>query len=78
MTVLGVVIPDEIVDRLRKTPKHKQKQEGKRICVEIIEQVKEIEGVNGVHIMAYKQQELVPEIVEEAGLSPRPVRGDGR
>ena len=75
--VPGVHIPDEIVDRLRKTPKDRQTEEGKRICVEIIEQVKEIEGVNGVHIMAYKQQELVPEIVEEAGLLPRPLRGNG-
>ena len=75
--VPGVHIPDEIVDRLRKTPKDRQTEEGKRICVEIIEQVKEIEGVNGVHIMAYKQQELVPEIVEEAGLLPRPLRANG-
>jgi methylenetetrahydrofolate reductase (NADPH) len=75
--VPGVHIPDEIVDRLHKTPKDRQKEEGKRICVEIIEQVKEIEGVDGVHIMAYKQQELVPEIVEEAGLLPRPLRDNG-
>ncbi len=75
--VPGVHIPDEIIDRLRKTPKDRQTEEGKRICVEIIEQVKEIEGVDGVHIMAYKQQELVPEIVEEAGLLPRPLRDKG-
>lgn len=72
--VPGVHIPDEIVERLRKTPKNKQREEGKRICVEIIEQVRAIDGVAGVHIMAYKQQDLVPEIVEEAGLLPRPVR----
>lgn len=72
--VPGVHIPDEIVERLRKTPKDKQREEGKRICVEIIKQVKEIEGVSGIHIMAYKQQDLVHEIVEEAGLLPRPSR----
>jgi methylenetetrahydrofolate reductase (NADPH) len=70
--VPGVVIPDETVDRLRKTPKAKQREEGKRICVEIIQQVKEIEGVAGVHVMAYRQEELVAEIIEEAGLLPRP------
>ena len=75
--VPGVHIPDEFVERMQKTPKEKQREEGKRICIEIIEQVKEIEGVAGVHIMAYKQQELVPEIVEEAGLLPRPVRDNG-
>jgi methylenetetrahydrofolate reductase (NADH) len=72
--VPGVHIPDALVDRLRKTPRDRQRQEGKRICVEIIEQVREIKGVSGVHIMAYKQQDLVPEIVEEAGLLPRPDR----
>jgi len=70
--VPGVVIPDEIVDRLRKTPKEKKQEEGKRICVEIIQQVREIEGVAGVHLMAYRQEELVAEIIEEAGLLPRP------
>ena len=72
--VPGVHIPDEIVERLRKTPADRQRQEGRRICVEIIEQVKDIKGVNGIHIMAYKQQDLVPQIVEDAGLLPRPVR----
>jgi len=70
--VPGVVIPDEIVDRLRKTPKSKKREEGKRICVEIIQQVREIKGVAGVHVMAYRQEELVAEIIEEAGLLPRP------
>jgi methylenetetrahydrofolate reductase (NADPH) len=70
--VPGVVIPDEIVERLRKAPKEEKQNEGKRICVEIIQQVKEIKGVAGVHVMAYRQEELVAEIIEEAGLLPRP------
>jgi methylenetetrahydrofolate reductase (NADPH) len=72
--VPGVVIPDSIVERMRKTPKEKKREEGKRICVEIIQQVREIEGVAGVHVMAYRQEELVAEIIEEAGLLPRPRR----
>ena len=72
--VPGIVIPDEIVERLRKTPKERKREEGKRICVEIIEQVREIKGVAGVHLMAYRQEELVAEIVEEAGLLPRPMQ----
>jgi len=72
--VPGVHIPDEIINRLRKTPKEKKREEGKRICVEIIQQVREIEGVAGVHVMAYRQEELVAEIIEEAGLLPRPLR----
>jgi len=70
--VPGVVIPDEIISRLRKAPASKKQDEGKRICVEIIQQVKEIKGVSGVHVMAYRQEELVAEIIEQAGLLPRP------
>lgn len=70
--VPGVYIPDEIMTRLRGTPPGKQREEGKRICIEIIRQVREIPGVAGVHVMAYRQEELVAEIIEEAGLLPRP------
>jgi len=69
--VPGVVIPDTIVERLKGAGKGKQQAEGKKICVEIIEQVQAIEGVSGVHVMAYRQEELVAEIIEEAGLLPR-------
>jgi methylenetetrahydrofolate reductase (NADPH) len=71
--VPGVVIPDEIIERLKKTPLAKQQKEGKKICIEIIEQIREIEGIAGLHIMAYRQEELVAEIVEESGLLPRPI-----
>jgi methylenetetrahydrofolate reductase (NADPH) len=71
--VPGVIIPDEIINRLKKTPKEKQQEEGKKICIELIQQIREIEGVAGVHIMAYRQEELVAEIVEQAGLLPRPI-----
>lgn len=74
--VPGVEIPDEIVERLRKTPTEKKQEEGKRICIEIIQQVREIEGVAGVHVMAYRQEELVADIIEEARLLPRRKRQD--
>jgi methylenetetrahydrofolate reductase (NADH) len=69
--VPGVYIPDAIVERLKNTPKKQQKGEGLQICIEIVEQVKSIEGVSGIHVMAYKQEELVSEIVERSGLLPR-------
>jgi len=72
--VPGVIIPDEIVERLRQTPKERRQAEGKRICIEIIQQVRQIEGVAGVHVMAYRQEELVAEIIHEAGLLPRPMQ----
>ena len=76
--VPGVVIPDEIVDRLRKTPKERKQEEGKRICIEIIQQLREIKCVSGIHLMAYRQEELVAEIVAEAGLLPRPMQTRAR
>jgi hypothetical protein len=42
-----------------------------QICVEIIEQVRSIAGVAGVHVMAYRQEEMVAEIIRRAGLFPR-------
>lgn len=71
--VPGVVIPEQLIRRLEGMPPTQQKAEGKRICGEIIAQIREIPGVSGVHIMAYHNEELVAEIVDEAGLLPRPV-----
>ena len=72
--VPGVHIPDAIIDRLRKTPKEHQRAEGIKLCVEIIQQVREIEGIHGVHVMAYRQEEMVAAIILEAGLFPRAAR----
>jgi methylenetetrahydrofolate reductase (NADPH) len=69
--VPGVVIPDEVIRRLQGAAPGKQREEGKRICIEMIQQVREVKGVSGVHVMAYRQEELVAEIIEEAGLLPR-------
>lgn len=66
--VPGMDVPDEIVDRMKKTPKDDRAREGIKICTEIIEQVREIPGVSGVHIMAIEWEEAVPEIVQAAGL----------
>jgi len=71
--VAGVTVPDEIVKRMVAAPKGKGAAEGIKICVETIEQLKEIEGVHGVHIMALEWEHRVPEICEEAGLLPRPI-----
>ncbi len=70
--VPGMDVPDALVKRMSGVPKEKQPEEGLKICVETIEQVKEIEGVSGFHIMAIEWEEKVPEIVERAGLYPRP------
>ncbi len=74
--VPGVHIPDAVIRRLGGVPAGGQRVEGKRLCVEIIQQVRDIAGVSGVHVMAYRQEELVAEIIEEAGLLPRRARNE--
>jgi len=69
--VAGVVVPDEIVRRMEDAKD--AKEEGVRICLEIIEQLIEIPGIHGIHIMAVGWEDIVPEIVERAKLLPRPL-----
>ena len=68
--VPGMDVPDELIKRLEGA--EKKKAEGINICLEVIERVRQIEGVSGVHIMAVEWEEIVPEITERAGLLPRP------
>jgi methylenetetrahydrofolate reductase (NADPH) len=81
--VPGMDVPDEIVQRMagatagipkkeRKARRAAAQQEGINICTEIIEQVRQIPGVSGVHIMAIEWEDAVPTIVQQAGLLPRP------
>jgi methylenetetrahydrofolate reductase (NADPH) len=69
--VSGVSLPDEIITRMEKA--EKAKDEGVKIILEIMEQCKEIPGVHGIHIMAVGWEDIVPEMVEKAGLMPRPI-----
>ncbi len=64
--VPGVHIPDEIIRRLLGAKN--QREEGLKICVEMIQAVREMEGVHGVHVMAYRQEERVPEIISASGV----------
>ncbi len=71
--VPGVIVPDSIVNRMVKASSQKRGgQEGINILIEQIEQVREIEGIAGVHIMALEWEQKIPEIVKRAGLYPRP------
>ena len=69
--VSGISVPDEIVTRLEEAKD--VKEEGVKIALEIIEQLKEIDGIHGIHIMAVAWEDIVPVIVERAGLLPRPI-----
>ena len=64
--VPGIHIPDAVIARLEGAAD--QKLEGRKLCVELIRQVREIEGVAGVHVMAYRQEEAVSEIILQSGI----------
>ena len=80
--VPGMDVPNEIVERMeaagkgiedKKAKAAAYKDEGLKICIEMIQQMREIEGVAGVHLMAIEWEEAVPILTGKAGLLPRPV-----
>ncbi len=64
--VPGIHVPDHVIERLEGA--EKQGAEGKKICIELIQQMREIKGVSGVHVMAYRREELVSEIIQDSGV----------
>ena len=70
----GMDVPEEYVARMQcaSDPEH----EGACIALEIIKGIRDIKGVHGIHIMAINWSSVVPRIVEESGLLPRPDKED--
>jgi methylenetetrahydrofolate reductase (NADPH) len=64
---------DELTKEDKKARSTAWQTEGIQICIELIQQIREIEGVAGVHIMAIEWEDAVKPIVEGAGLFPRPI-----
>ena len=64
--VPGMHVPDSIIERL--SGAQDQAREGRNICVDLIQSIRAMHGVSGVHIMAYRQEESVAEIVDRSGL----------
>ncbi len=71
--VPGMDVPDEVVKRIAGVAKENQAEEGMKMCLETIERLRNVKGVAGFHIMAIEWEHKVREIVERAGLLPRPV-----
>ena len=67
--VPGVEIPDEIYQRMKQTKD--PKQEGFQIASELIEQIKTIKGIHGIHITALFWEDIIPRLIKECGLFPR-------
>ena len=68
--VAGMSIPDELISRMESA--EDAKEEGIKICLEMIEKIKDIEGVSGIHLMPIGWESITPVILERAGLLPRP------
>ena len=64
--VAGVHIPDAVIQRLAGAKD--QKQEGVELCIELMQEIKEIEGVSGIHLMAYRQEHRIGEIVTKSNV----------
>lgn len=64
--VPGIHIPDAVIHRMEGA--EKPGAEGKKICIELIQQIREIAGVSGVHVMAYRKEHQVSEIIQESGV----------
>jgi methylenetetrahydrofolate reductase (NADPH) len=68
--VPGVTIPEPLLKRMERAGDGAE-EEGVQIALELIEAVKDKQGVNGIHLMAVGWEEIVPRIVTDAGLAPR-------
>ncbi len=68
--VHGITVPDEVMHRVESASD--PAAEGLNIASETISELRKMAGVSGVHIMTVGWESAIPEIVERAGLMPRP------
>jgi len=59
-------VPDRVIARLEAASR--PREEGRRICMETMRAIRDIEGVAGIHVMAYRQEDAVAEMVAETGV----------
>ena len=64
--VPGIHIPDHILQRVAGA--EKQALEGRQVCIDLIQEIREIKGISGIHVMAYRQEETVAEIIQKSGV----------
>lgn len=70
--VPGIDVPDAVIDRMDAAPTDRQGDEGVTIALELIEQLRAIDGISGIHLMTIRNEEAIVRVVEGAGLLPRP------
>ena len=64
--VPGIHIPDRVITRMAGA--EKPALEGRQVCIDLIQEIREIKGISGVHLMAYRQEETVAEIIQKSGV----------
>jgi methylenetetrahydrofolate reductase (NADPH) len=69
----GTLLPEAVVARLEGA--EDEAEEGRRVVVELLEQLAEVPGIAGAHLMAPRHHHLLPELIDESGLIAR--RGAG-
>jgi methylenetetrahydrofolate reductase (NADPH) len=71
--VPGMLVPDALVERMRAAGQGNYDSEGVSIALDLIAQLRKVEGVSGIHIMAIGWESIVQTLVEKSGFLPRPV-----
>jgi 5,10-methylenetetrahydrofolate reductase len=64
--VPGVHAPTGLIERIARAAD--QRAEGKRVCIELIDALRQIDGVAGVHVMGHRNEDVLAEIIVESGL----------
>ena len=75
--VPGVDVPEPVIDRMESVPPERQKDEGIGLALDVVDAVRQIPGVSGIHLMTINHEEAIPRVVREAGLLPRPEPAPG-
>jgi methylenetetrahydrofolate reductase (NADPH) len=67
-----VDVPDAVIERMESVLPERQKQEGIALALDVVDAVRQIKGISGIHLMTINHEEAIPRVVEAAGLLPRP------
>jgi methylenetetrahydrofolate reductase (NADPH) len=64
--VPGLHIPDEVIARMAGASD--ATREGRQVCIDLIQEIRSLPGVSGIHLMAYRQEDSIPEIIDASGV----------
>ena len=70
--VPGVDVPASVIERMESAAPERQKEEGIALALDMVDAVRQIPGVSGIHLMTINHEEDIPRVVHAAGLLPRP------